>query len=123
MKMALTGLDIEKWLNSFNFQRDEEHAWGYQLRCLNSSLYAAKFLIFTNSHPGSLHTHKDKKDETFICLCGRFFITGDIACILNPGDVLHIPFNTRHRARALEYPAIILEVSTEDSDEFTYRVE
>jgi mannose-6-phosphate isomerase-like protein (cupin superfamily) len=120
----MTGKDFVTFLDSLRFPRDDAHKWGYQLRFLNTSLYAAKFLIFTNSLPGSLHHHADKKDETFICLAGKVWVEcpDSAGCIMTPGDVFHIPYFTKHRSRALEYPAVILEVSTEDSDEYTFRV-
>ena len=114
--------DLIEHLNDLGFQRDDGHTWGYQLRCLNSPLYAAKFLIFTNSLPGSLHHHADKKDETFICLAGEVWVSsGEESKILVPGDVFHIPHFTHHRTVAVKFPAILLEVSTEDNDDWTYR--
>ena len=119
-------LEVQKllsYLNSLGFQRDDAHAWGYQLRCLNTPEYAAKFLIFTNSLPGSLHTHNDEKAESFICLAGSVWVDlpNGAGTVLNPGQIIHIPYNTRHRTMAVEFPAVLLEVSTQDDDEYTYR--
>lgn len=122
-RMESTGLFIEL-LNSLGFQRDDAHQWGYQLRCLNTSLYAAKFLVLTNSLPGSLHTHKNEKAESFICLAGCVWVDlpDSYGVVLYPGDTVNIPFNTRHRTEALQCPAVLLEISTHDDDEFTYRL-
>lgn len=120
----MNGEDLVNYLNSLGFEKDSDHVWGYQLRALNSLLYAAKFLIFTNDTPGSLHTHGDDKDETFICLAGAVLVEhNNLSMIIHPGQTLRVPFGVVHRTRAVSVPSVLLEVSTHDDDGFTHRLE
>lgn len=124
---------------------DEDHDWGYQLRLVNESEYCGKFLVLTNNKPGSLHYHKVKK-ETFIILYGVVFVeqyTGEVCEGLFgwryniPGDQVTIIPGIKHRMvlcnesnilgegyhNYTDDYAVILEVSTYDDDNDTYRIE
>lgn len=100
---------------------DEDHLWGYQLRFINNELYAGKFLVFTNFDHGSLHVHKDK-DETFVVLVGEIFVQGNWGRIcLKQGESLRVDPEREHEMWAKSLPCVVLEVSTHDDDEDTYR--
>ncbi len=115
---------------------DEDHDWGYQLRFVNEAEYCGKFLVLTSSDWGSLHYHKNKK-ETFIVIYGVVqlevfddskldHIDYTVASIdqYYPGSVLTVfPVQT-HRMGKVDGCdiAVLLEVSTHDDDDDTYRI-
>lgn len=103
--------------------------WGKEHVFANNERYCGKLLIFTkDGYEGSTHFHL-KKHEHFHVLSGLF----EIQCIngenaskyfirLWPGDTIEIPPGQPHRI-ICEKAGTILEVSTPDSPEDSYRVE
>lgn len=102
---------------------DKRHRWGYQIRMVNRDEYAAKFLVLENGEKGSLHYHK-QKTETFIVLSGKLCVLiGDDELVLIQGGWCTIRPGEKHQMWAIEFPALVLEVSTHDDDSDTYRLE
>lgn len=128
-------IDIEKLKKKFSI--DPDHGWGYQMKIVNEPEYCGKFLVLENSKSGSLHYHKKKK-ETFIVLEGRVMIgykipsdyyepeddphTVAITSEYGPGSKITFVQRQAHVMWAKEYPTVILEVSTHDDDNDTYRI-
>lgn len=142
----LLHIDVKTLLSSPSITLDDDHEWGYQVRMVNNAVYCAKLLVLTNGIKGSRHYHENK-NETFICLAGEVLVdtaTPEVgqslevettsasvepsvpapddkmmrsASFLKPGDKRSLPSGTIHQMWALEYPAVILEVSTHDDDE------
>lgn len=124
---------IEALKNSGKVIVDEDHDWGYQLRFVNEAEYCGKFLVLEGREAwGSLHYHKIKK-ETFVVLYGAVYL--DVAeldghgwstvynGILVVGDMITIMPNARHKMQnSFDDNTVILEVSTHDDDDDTYRV-
>lgn len=121
---------------------DDYHDWGYQIRMVNNDKYCGKLLVLENKWRSSYHYHKVKQ-ETFIVLVGHVFLyleheglgeerTGSlagycekaVAVTLEPGQQYTIDPTDRHwmRMSGASKIAVILEVSTHDDDEDTYRL-
>ena len=101
-----------------------EHNWGYELLIVNTPLYCAKLIVLENKELSSAHYHK-LKDETFIVLRGsvRFSsVDMELCRILNEGHRERILPGVLHQFGADEVPSVILEVSTHDRSDDTYRV-
>lgn len=105
--------------------RSVEKGSGNEFWMANNYLYCGKILDILEGHRGSKHYH-ELKDETFYILSGQVLMEayGGIK-LMNAGDVLRIEPGTIHRFSNLSLgePAEIIEISTEHSDEDTYRVE
>lgn len=97
--------------------------WGYEKILISTPLYACKELHLVEGAQCSLHYHKIK-DETFLVMEGEVVIEleGKIHN-MKVGDKLHIKPYELHRFYATTPTAIILEVSTEDLVEDSYREE
>jgi|TARA_R100001530_G_scaffold30114_1_gene23662 mannose-6-phosphate isomerase-like protein (cupin superfamily) len=100
--------------------------WGKEEVICNNKKYAAKYLHLKKGYRCSLHYHK-LKDETFIVRSGFvFFEYGKDynmrkGICLSTKDSIRIKQGMYHRFTGLT-DAIILEVSTEDKKEDSYRV-
>lgn len=106
---------------------DGDHDWGYQIRMVSEKEYCGKLLVLTNHEPGGHHYHNAKK-ETFIVLQGQveLMVTseGNISHYdLSTGEQVTINPTDWHRMTAKRIDAVILEVSTHDSDDDTYYVD
>lgn len=119
-------IDLISLIGSDKVTIDKKHDWGYQLRCVNTELYCGKFMVLTNDMFSSLHYHKEK-DETFMVMKGIVWLeiiynSNLRSTTLYPGDSYRIEPNTKHRFKSLNGLSVILEVSTHDDDNDTYRV-
>jgi quercetin dioxygenase-like cupin family protein len=120
-------IDLDELREKSRVEVDNNHDWGYQLRLVNNDKYCGKFMVLTNVKRGSDHYHKDKQ-ETFIVLSGQVHVEIDndsgvgwmTLCV---GDKVTIEPGEKHLMQAVEVPSIILEVSTHDDDNDTYRVQ
>ena len=100
-----------------------EKLWGYEKILISTPLYAAKEIHLVEGSQCSLHYHKDK-DETFIVMEGEVVIElEDVIHYLKAGTVLHIKPYQKHRFYSTTPTAMMLEVSTEDKLEDSYREE
>lgn len=103
--------------------------WGYELIWTTNDLYCGKLLCYP--HPGStssMHFHKDKKESWFV-LEGQFKLrfvdtkTGALKeRMLKEGDVWHNEPLQPHQLTSLTANGTILEVSTRDDADDTYRI-
>lgn len=99
-----------------------DKVWGTEFLVTNTGKYCSKFLLINPGHQCSLHFHPDKQ-ETFAVLDGlvrleygkeiRYMATGNTELIL-PG--------TPHRFSSMS-GALILETSTQHSDQDVVRIE
>lgn len=101
--------------------------WGKEDIFVNNELYCGKFLHFKRFYPCSLHMHREKT-ETFYVLKGRFQIDlvdmAEESCetiYLNQGHTLDIKPYLYHRIMGIEDDNVLLEVSTHDEPEDSYR--
>jgi D-lyxose ketol-isomerase len=117
-------------LSVFDSYKQVPKAWGREIWLVNGPLYCAKLLVLTEGQQCSLHRHKIK-DETFFMLEGagiyvEFLSHEDsrhnVRALL-PGESQHIYPFTYHRFWSPEGPAILLEVSTQHSDDDVERLE
>lgn len=101
--------------------------WGKENIFVNNDLYCGKFLHFKPFHPCSLHMHRDKT-ETFYVVKGNF----DIVLVdmveesfetvwLREGQTLDIKPYLYHRIMGIREENVLLEVSTHDEPEDSYR--
>lgn len=122
----MTQEKLEEMLTQSKRQtRSVEKGSGDEFWMTNNCLYCGKILRVTEAHQGSKHYHFIK-DETFYILSGQILmeVYGGVK-VMNAGDVLRIEPGTIHRFSNLSLgePAEIIEISTEHSDDDTYRVE
>ncbi len=100
-----------------------EKLWGFEVILVSTPLYAAKEIHLVEGAQCSLHYHK-VKDETFIVMEGEVTIElEDEVHHLTTDDSLHIKPYQKHRFYATTPTAMMLEVSTEDMMEDSYREE
>ena len=95
--------------------------WGYEEIPVNSELYCFKFLKLEKGFCCSLHHHK-LKTETFYLLSGLILLEHkqQIFPMMENAFVTILP-NEDHRFFGIE-KSIILEVSTQDFPEDSYRL-
>lgn len=105
-----------------------EKIWGTETLMTNEDLYCSKFLKINYGFQCSLHKHFKKK-ETFSVLEGEVILETKInedapiiTEILKPGDTRLIVPGMYHRF-ASKYGAIMLETSTNHSDDDVFRLE
>ncbi len=106
-----------------------EKLWGHEEILVNTELYCAKHLIVEPGFQCSFHYHRIK-DETFLVLDGTISLEvqkkGEDKIenyILQRDDFMRIYPGDIHRFSSLGDTAIILEVSTHDDNEDSYRLE
>lgn len=99
-----------------------QKVWGREEIITNTELYCSKFLILEKGFQCSLHCHREK-DETFFIMAGRveMEIDGKIT-EMRDGESIRINPGVYHRFKGLEN-TIIIETSTFDSPDDSYRVE
>lgn len=104
-----------------------EKLWGYENIIVNTDLYCGKIIHVNVGKRGSFHYHKIK-DETFYILNGKVQINYSLtdefytdSVILNQGDTFYLPPGLRHQIVGIE-DSDIIEFSTKDMDEDSYRV-
>lgn len=95
--------------------------WGSEEWITNNELYCGKILNVNKGRSCSYHYHK-LKDETFYILSGKVeMVVEDEVFIMEAGDTIHLPINTKHTFKALE-DAKILEISTQHFESDSYRL-
>jgi len=62
----------------------------------------AAILTKEESKGGSLHSHADEEQWSYIIKGKMHFVLGDEERILEEGDFVHIPRNVNHRSRAID---------------------
>jgi len=96
--------------------------WGREEWIANTNKYCGKLLIVNKSRQGSLHYHR-LKTETFYILSGKILLELDgKTAVYYPGDSIDIEPGQVHRYGGLKR-SVVIEFSTEHSDEDTYRKE
>lgn len=108
--------------------RRVKKGWGYELIFANTPLYCGKLLHFVQNEMSSMHFHAEKT-ETFFVLSGEFIIvtinTKDASkkeTYLKQGDKMDIAKFQPHKIIAVSGGDIV-EVSTHDDEDDSYRVE
>jgi len=93
--------------------------WGREEWITNGE-YCGKKLYLNKGYRCSIHLH-NVKDEVFYVESGRvYFDLGTSSCILESGQAIHVPRQTKHRFRGLE-DSVIFEFSTHHEDQDTVR--
>lgn len=64
------------------------------------------------SKGGTLHSHPDEEQWSYIIKGKMHFILGDEERILEEGDFVHIPRNVKHRSRAIDGPVVYFSVKS-----------
>lgn len=106
-----------------------EKGWGREIIFANNDNYCGKLLIYDKAHSkGSMHFHM-KKHETFYVQKGLFLIrwinTVDASIhetTLKEGDTWVNEPGDPHQVISLEDNSTIIEVSTTDCENDSYRV-
>ena len=94
--------------------------WGEEEILVSNELYAAKYMKLKQNYRCSIHMHKIK-DETFKVLSGVVLLLhNDIETTLVKGMTVRIKPGEYHRFTGITN-AVILEVSTQDTPEDSYR--
>lgn len=100
-----------------------EKLWGSEEILVNTKLYCAKFLNLKKGYQCSYHYHI-LKDETFYVLEGDIALKyNTVHIVLHKGQSIRIPPYLKHRFSAITDTAKILEVSTHDYEDDSYRIE
>lgn len=101
--------------------------WGYELILHNDDLYCGKMLHIDQGAKFSMHYHVERH-KTWYVSKGKLVLksinvdtTEPIEVILNKGDVVEVFAGVPHQLQAIE-ESEIFEVSTEYSDEDTFRI-
>jgi quercetin dioxygenase-like cupin family protein len=72
----------------------------------------AAVLTKAENKGGSLHSHSDEEQWSYIIKGKMHFVLGDEEKILAAGDFVHIPRNVKHRSRAVDGPVIYFTVKS-----------
>ena len=98
-----------------------QKVWGLEELCVNNEKYCAKLLHLHRDYQCSVHFHKEK-DETFYIMEGKVLmeVGTEEPYVMHPGDSVRIRPGVSHRFTGVTC-AIILEVSTTDKKEDSYR--
>ena len=64
------------------------------------------------SKGGTLHSHPEEEEWSYITKGKMHFVLGDEEQILEPGDFIHIPRNVKHRSRAIGGPVVYFSVKS-----------
>jgi mannose-6-phosphate isomerase-like protein (cupin superfamily) len=95
----------------------EDRPWGKFERYIENEKCTVKILYLKSNSQTSLQYH-DKRDEWWKVIKGSIKIhVNDIEYRLAENDSFFIKRGSKHQIINLEYPAIILEISTGDFDE------
>ena len=105
--------------------------WGYEIILTNNGLYCGKLLLLKQQHQCSFHMHK-VKDETFYVLDGTVWFTLKRRTDSHSHSVIRSAMNLYTNIPIRIFPedwhsflgisdAIILEISTQDESEDSYR--
>ena len=106
-----------------------EKAWGREIIFANNEMYCGKLLVYDKAFSkGSMHFHM-KKHETFYVQKGEFFVrwidTKNAKInevILKEGSTWVNSPGFPHQIESLTDGATIIEVSTTDYDDDSYRI-
>lgn len=99
--------------------------WGTETILCNTQNYAGKILTLNKGFQSSLHYHKNK-NETFFCLLGEIELEiGDFKTkiTLKTGESIQLEQWVDHRFKAISGVAYLIEISTHDDPEDSYRIE
>ena len=112
-----------RW-NVFFAENKTEKVWGYEILLVNNGEYCGKILGLTKNYRCSDHYHKDKH-ETFILMKGCILLSWEYQGesgyeVMLPGDAFEVPQYMVHSFWGVE-DSLILEISTEDKAEDSYR--
>jgi len=72
----------------------------------------AAILTKAENKGGSLHSHADEEQWSYIIKGKMHFVLGDEDKVLNAGDFIHIPRNVNHRSRAVDGPVVYFTVKS-----------
>lgn len=72
----------------------------------------AAILTKAESEGGTLHSHPDEEQWSYIIRGKMHFVLGDEERVLGAGDFVHIPRNVNHRSRAVGGPVIYFTVKS-----------
>lgn len=114
-------LDLQALRDNPKIVIDSDHKWGRQYRFTNTNKYCSKFLELTEPDvKGSEHRHKEK-EETWLILDGIVYtiVSGKLIKMKVGGDIT-IYQGVIHQFWA-KVPSLILETSTYDDDDDTYK--
>lgn len=100
--------------------------WGWEEILVSNDLYTLKRLVLNKGFRCSLHYHQIK-DETFYIEKGHVIIQIKVQDTLKEeykeaGDIIRIKPCVAHRFWTLDEQSSILEVSTKDIEEDSYRL-
>lgn len=91
--------------------------WGKELWFAHTKKYLGKLLFIKKGHRLSLQYHK-KKDESLYVLKGPLLLQmNQITKKVKTGSGFHVPANTLHRMHAKYKDAVLIEVSTPESND------
>lgn len=101
--------------------------WGNEVHLINNSHYCAKYLNFYEGQKFSFHAHHLKR-EVFMCVQNKFECIlskngEEEKFIINQGDKIEIEPGVLHQVKAIGGPSTLLEISTIDFPEDSYRFE
>jgi mannose-6-phosphate isomerase len=97
-----------------------EKPWGFEILFAQTSNYAGKLIFVKKGYRLSLQYH-EKKDETMYLYKGKALLEIEddgqmVPIMLEPGQSIRTPPNTKHRLKAIE-DSTIFEVSTPELDD------
>ena len=100
--------------------------WGLESHIVNNEKFCLKYLIFWKGGRLSQHMHKIK-EELFLCMQGKLGLTliidgKETKRIIKPGQTILLKPGQYHSLEAFKN-SIIVEVSTTDRPEDSYRLD
>ena len=82
------------------------------MRAVAGEFMKAAIMTKNESKGGTLHSHSDEEQWSYIIKGKMHFILGDEERVLDAGDIVHIPRNVNHRSRAVDGPVVYFTVKS-----------
>lgn len=79
---------------------------------VTGELMKVAITTYHKGHGAPPHFHPNEEQFILVLEGRRYVIVGDEERIVGPGDLIHIPRNTRHGGRSLDEKAVILGVKS-----------
>lgn len=102
-------------ISELEVQRGEESPQA-ETRKVVGELMKTGIVTYHKGHGAPPHYHPNEEQFILVLEGRRYFILGDEERIVGPGDLIHIPRNTRHGGRSLDEKCVMFVAKSPAGD-------